>query len=62
MRLSLEPSKGQSIISGEKVRRVSRLEGNSSEEFSWLINGKGLVKITAGAINTGTATTTIELK
>jgi len=62
MRMSIEPSKGQSFISGEKVQRVSRLEGNASEEFSWLINGKGSVKITAGALNTGTVTATIELK
>jgi len=62
MRMLIEPSKGQTFISGEKVQRVNRLEGNQSQEFTWLINGKGPVKITAGALNTGTITTTIELK
>ena len=61
MRISLEPTKGLSLLSGEKVQRVNRLEGDQSEEFSWLIDGKGSVKITAGALNTGTITTTIEL-
>jgi hypothetical protein len=62
MRLSLEPAKGLALLSGEKVQRVNRLEGDQSEEFSWLIDGKGFVKITAGALNTGTITTTFELK
>jgi hypothetical protein len=62
MRISLEPGDKQTFLSGQKVQRVKRLEGNESVEFSWLLNGKGAVKVTAGAINTGTITTTIELK
>jgi len=62
MRLSLEPAKGQTLLSGTKVQRINRLEGDASAEFSWLINGKGAVKITAGALNTGTISTTTELK
>lgn len=62
MRISLEPDKEQNIVSGLKVQRVARLEGDQSAEFSWLINGKGPLKVTAGALNTGTAITTIELK
>jgi hypothetical protein len=62
MRISLETEKSQSFLSGEKVQRIPRLEGDSSEEFSWLIMGKGQVKITAGAINTGLITKTVELK
>jgi hypothetical protein len=62
MRISLEPRKGQSLLSDQKVQRVDPLEGNESAEFSWLINGKGEVKITAGAVNTGTVSATIELK
>jgi hypothetical protein len=41
---------------------VKRLEGDQFAEFSWLINGKGQVKIDAGALNTGTVTSIIELK
>jgi hypothetical protein len=62
MRISVEPSKGQTILSGQKVQRIMRLEGDQSEEFSWLISGKGNITIKAGAINTGTITATINLK
>jgi len=62
MRISVEPGKGQSLISGEKVQRIRRLEGDASAGFSWLISGKGPLNVTAGALNTGTITSTIELK
>jgi hypothetical protein len=62
LRITFETSKGQSFLSGQKVLRVRRLEGDQSEEYSWLINGKGPVNIIAGALNTGTVKTTIELK
>jgi hypothetical protein len=62
MRIVAEPSKDQSFLSGQKVQRIQRLEGDKSVEYSWLISGKGSVKITAGAINTGTITTTLDLK
>ena len=62
MRIVVEPSKDQAFLSGQKVQRIQRLEGDKSSEFSWLISGKGAVKITAGAINTGTINTTLDLK
>ncbi len=62
MRLNLETSKNQKFLSGQPIQRISRLEGGSSAEFSWLIMGKGSVKITAGAVNTGTVSTSVELK
>jgi hypothetical protein len=62
MRMSLEPSKDQTLLSGSKIQRINRLEGDASAEFSWLISGKGAVKVTAGALNTGTVSSTIELK
>ncbi|HEX2969627.1 MAG TPA: M14 family metallopeptidase [Bacteroidales bacterium] len=62
MRLSIEPAKGQEIISGQKVNRIDRIEGGESAEFSWLIKGKGPVAITAGAVNTGIIMTTVDLK
>lgn len=62
MRLSVEPSAGQAILSGLKVQRVQRLQGNESAEFSWLISGKGRVGINASAANVGQVTTSIELK
>ena len=62
MRISFEPGKEQTFLSGQKVQRIQRLEGDKSAEFSWLVSGKGTVKITAGAINTGSITTTLDLK
>jgi hypothetical protein len=62
MRISVEPSDGQTILSGQKIQKAERLEGNQSTEFSWLINGKGSVKITAGALNTGSVSSVIELR
>jgi hypothetical protein len=62
MRITVEPGSGQSLVSGQKVQRILRLEGDKSAEYSWLIRGKGTVKINAGALNVGTITTTLELK
>ena len=62
MRLALEPSKGQTIISGLKVQRIQRLQGDESAEFSWLIFGKGPTVISAGAANVGIITISAELK
>jgi hypothetical protein len=62
MRLSVEPSAGQTILSGLKVQRVQRLQGDESAEFSWLISGKGRFGITAGSASVGQVTTAVELK
>ena len=62
MRITAEPSPGQEILSGRKVQAITRLEGGGSSEFSWLISGRGKVRITAGAVNTGSAVTDVELK
>ena len=62
MRVTFIPAQGQSFLSGQKVQRIQRLEGDKSAEFSWLVSGKGTVKLTAGALNVGTINTSIELK
>jgi len=62
MRLTLKPSKGQTILSGLKVQRIQRLQGDESVEFSWLISGKGPADISAGAANTGLVSTSVEFK
>jgi hypothetical protein len=62
MRLTFEPGNNISILSGLKVQRINRLPGDQSAEYSWLVNGKGSVNITAGALNVGTIATTIDLK
>ncbi len=62
MGISLETSDNQRFLSGQKVQRIGRLEGGESAEFSWLILGRGEVRITAGAVNTGIISTTAILK
>lgn len=62
MRMTLEPGKGQSILSGLKVQNINRLQGDETAEFSWLISGRGQVAVTAGCANTGTVKTNIDLK
>jgi hypothetical protein len=62
MRIVVEPSKGQTLMSGQKIQRVQPLEGGSTAEFSWLISGKGNVVISAGALHVGTIKTTLELR
>jgi hypothetical protein len=62
MRIIFEPADNQKFLSGQKIQRMQRLEGDASSEFSWLMLGKGTVKITAGAVNTGIISTTLELK
>jgi hypothetical protein len=62
MRITIDTAGGQKLLSGKKVQQVPRLEGDKSSEFSWLIMGKGTLKITAGAINTGIITSSVELK
>jgi len=62
MRLTFEPGNNISMLSGLKVQRIMRLQGDQAVEYSWLVNGKGSVKVTAGALNVGTITTTIDLK
>jgi hypothetical protein len=61
-RISLETGKNQEVLSGRKVQRIGRLTGGQSAEFSWLISGTGQLKITAGAVNTGTINTSLQLK
>jgi len=62
MRITLNPSKGQTILSGLKVQRIQRLQGDETAQFTWLISGKSPVGITAGSVNTGIINTTVELK
>jgi len=53
MRINIETGGNQKLLSGKHVQNIERLEGGESVEFSWLIMGKGPVKVTAGAVNTG---------
>jgi hypothetical protein len=62
MRIVLEPAKGQTLLSGQKTQRVMRLEGDKTAEYTWLVSGKGTLKLTTGALNVGSVSTSLELK
>lgn len=62
MRLSVGLSKGQNIVSGSKVQKIKRLAGGEFAEYTWLVSGKGQVTISAGAVNTGIISTSVELR
>ena len=44
------------------ITLVNSIDGDSSVKFTWLVKGKGSVKIEAGTSHTGIDTKTIRLK
>ncbi len=62
MKITAEPGKGQTLISGQKIQRIQRLDGGAAAEFSWLVSGRGTLAVTAGAVNTGIIRTNIDVK
>lgn len=60
--IAIVTSAGQEIVSGQARTAMPVLEGGGSAEYSWLITGKGMVTVNAGAINCGLATIKTELK
>jgi hypothetical protein len=61
VKVDLKLSSNQEIISGRKTQLINSIDGDSSEELTWLIKGKGSVTIEAGAAHTGTSNATINL-
>ncbi len=55
-------NKNQQIISGKKITLVTSIHGDSSQQFTWLIKGKGTIRVEAGTSHTGIDTKTINLK
>jgi hypothetical protein len=49
----LETEEGQELISGSRVEVLPVIDGGGAESRSWLIRGKGNVRLTAGAESTG---------
>ena len=49
VKVLLETNDGQTILSGKKIQLIDRIDGDQSVKVSWLIKGKGSVKIIAGA-------------
>ena len=61
IKVDLNLNSNQEIISGRKIQLINSIDGDSSEELTWLIKGKGSVIIEAGAAHTGTSNATINL-
>lgn len=51
--IRLETADNQNVISGKTIEVLSAIEGGRIETRSWLIRGKGRVRLRAGAENTG---------
>lgn len=62
IKVDLKLNSNQEVVSGKKIQLINSIDGDSSEELTWLIKGKGSVIIEAGAAHTGTDSTTINLK
>ncbi|MDG1039878.1 MAG: M14 family metallopeptidase [Polaribacter sp.] len=62
IKVALTLTKSQEIISGKEIELVNNIDGDSSKKFSWLIKGKGNVKLEAGTSHTGSDSATIKLK
>ena len=62
IKVDLKLNNNQNIVSGQKIQLLNSIDGDSSRELTWLINGKGSVTIEAGTSHTGTDTITINLK
>ncbi|WP_239021933.1 M14 family metallopeptidase [Pontimicrobium aquaticum] len=62
IKVDVKLDKSQEVISGKKIQLINSIDGDSSEELTWLIKGKGSLTIEAGAAHTGADKTTINLK
>ncbi len=62
IKVALKLNKNQTIITGKKIILVTNIDGDSSQQFTWLIKGKGSIGIEAGTSHTGIDTATINLK
>ena len=61
-RVALTIGEKQTVITGTKVQNMRTLDANGSEEYSWLIRGKGSITVKAGDVNCGISTVKAELK
>ncbi len=51
--VNFDPDEGQELVSGKRVEVLDRIEGKGRYECSWLVRGRGEIKIRAGAESTG---------
>lgn len=62
IKLEIDLNDNQKLISGKKIELINAIDGDSSLNFTWLVQGNGIVNIEAGTSHTGTDTATIDLK
>ena len=62
MTVELDSDSDLEIISGQKRTITGRLKGDESRDFTWLVRGKGMVTLKAGAVNCGFDKASLELK
>ena len=60
--VELKLGKDQEAISGRKIMTINNLDGDGSQQFTWLVKGKGSVQIEAGAPHAGVDNVTVNLK
>ena len=53
---------GQEVISGRRIMTMSNIAGDGSQQFTWLVKGKGSVEVEAGAPHAGIDKVTVNLK
>ena len=62
IKVTMTLGNGQQVISGRPIQMINSIGGDSSQQLTWLIKGKGSVSITAEAPHTGSTSTTVNLK
>ncbi len=61
VRTDLTLAKGQTIVSGKKTNYRNSLNAGESEQYTWLVNGKGKVTISAGCPTAGVSSVELTL-
>ncbi len=61
LKTQIDLDKNQSMVSGRKITLSNSLQPNDSEQYSWLISGKGKVTITSGCAKTGESSIQLNL-
>lgn len=61
-KVEMKLSGAQQLVSGDKVKLLSAIQGGDKVTMSWLVKGSGSVILSAGSAQTGIDTKTITLK
>ena len=62
IKVAIQLNKKQQLITGNKITLLTSIDGDSSQQFTWLVKGKGSVHLEAGTSHTGIDKATIQLK